>query len=79
MDTAGRVDKFKKKMAASKKDGQILGVTGIGAHVTELIHEAALALQVGLKVQTLAETIHAHPTESEILQKAACLIRQKMN
>ena len=59
------------KMAASKKTGKILGVAGIGAHVTELIHEAVLAIKAGLTVQTLAETIHAHPTESEILQKAA--------
>lgn len=59
------------KMIASKKDGRILGVTGIGAHVTELIHEATLAVKAGLTVKMLAETIHAHPTESEILQKAA--------
>lgn len=59
------------KMTASKKDGRILGVTAIGAHVTELIHEAALAVKAGLTVQTVAETVHAHPTESEILQKAA--------
>lgn len=59
------------KMMASKKDGRVLGFTGIGAHVTELIHEAALAIKAGLHVRTLAETVHAHPTESEILQKAA--------
>ena len=59
------------KMAASKKTGKILGVAGIGAHVTELIHEAVLAIKAGITVQVLAETIHAHPTESEILQKAA--------
>ena len=59
------------KMAASLKTGKIVGITGIGAHVTELIHEAVLAIRAGLDVKTLAETIHAHPTESEILQKAA--------
>lgn len=59
------------KMAASKKDGRILGVTAIGAHVTELIAEATLALRNGLSVRAVAETIHPHPTESEILQKVA--------
>jgi len=59
------------KMLASKTDGRILGVTAIGSHVTELIHEAVLAMKAGLSVRTLAQTVHAHPTESEILQKAA--------
>ena len=59
------------KMAASKKDGKILRVSAIGAHATELIHEAVLAIQAGITVETLAGTVHAHPTESEILQKAA--------
>lgn len=59
------------KMTASKPDGRILGVTGIGARMTEIIGEAALAVRLGVSVRDLAETIHAHPTESEILQKAA--------
>lgn len=59
------------KMFASPKEGRILGVTGIGGHLTELIQEAALAIQAGLTVETVAQTVHAHPTESEILQKAA--------
>jgi len=59
------------KMMASQKDGRLLGVTAVGAHVTELIHEAVLAVRAGLSVRDLAETVHAHPTESEILQKAA--------
>lgn len=59
------------KMAASKKEGRLLGVTGIGGRITELIHEAALALQAGLKVEILAEMVHAHPTESEVFQRAA--------
>ncbi|MBI4115596.1 MAG: dihydrolipoyl dehydrogenase [Candidatus Omnitrophica bacterium] len=63
------------KMIASKRDGRILGVSAIGAHVTELIHEGALAIQAGLSVKTLAETIHAHPTESEIYQKAVQKLR----
>jgi len=59
------------KMIAAKKDGRILGVTGIGGRMTELVAEAALAVRNGLTVKALAQTVHAHPTESEILQKAA--------
>lgn len=59
------------KMAASKKDGRILSFTGIGTHVTELVHEAALAIKMGLTAKDLSDLIHAHPTEGEILQKAA--------
>ncbi len=66
----GETDGFL-KMFASKKEGRILGVTGIGGKITELIHEAALAVKAGITAKMLAETVHAHPTESEILQKAA--------
>lgn len=59
------------KMTASKADGRILRVSAIGAHVTELIHEAVLAIRAGITVPILAGTVHAHPTESEIFQKAA--------
>lgn len=65
------------KMTASKVDGRILRVSAIGSHVTELIHEAVLAIKAGITVQALADTVHAHPTESEILQKAAQKLLQK--
>jgi len=59
------------KMFASKEEGRILGFTGIGGHVTELVHEAALAIKAHLSVRELADLVHAHPTESEILHEAA--------
>jgi dihydrolipoamide dehydrogenase len=67
------------KMFASKKDGRILGVTGIGARMSELIHEATLAVAAQITVGTLAETIHAHPTEGEIFQKAAQKLKQLLD
>ena len=67
------------KMMASKKDGRILGVTGIGAHLSELIHEGVLAVKAGLDVKTVAETVHAHPTQSEIFQKAAQRIANELS
>ncbi|MBW1616689.1 MAG: dihydrolipoyl dehydrogenase [Deltaproteobacteria bacterium] len=46
---------------------KILGVHIIGAHATDLIAEGALAVKNQITVKRLAETIHAHPTLSEIM------------
>lgn len=51
--------------------GKILGVHIIGAHAADLIHEAALAMQVGATVAQVAEMIHAHPTLAEGFMEAA--------
>ena len=58
-----------KVIAASS--GKILGVHIIGAHAADLIHEAALAMQVGATVAQVAEMIHAHPTLAEGFMEAA--------
>jgi dihydrolipoamide dehydrogenase len=49
------------------KDERLLGASCIGAHATDICAEAALAIKHGLKVNDVAETIHAHPTYSEIV------------
>jgi len=59
------------KMIAEKPSGRILGVHIIGAHATELIAEAVLAIKLGATTQDLAETIHAHPTLAEGLWEVA--------
>jgi len=59
------------KVISEAKTGTILGVHILGAHAADLIHEAALAMQVGARVSQLAEMIHAHPTLSEGLMEAA--------
>ena len=55
------------KMIIDKKTRKILGVHLIGAHATELIAEATLAVQKGLTAEDMAHTIHAHPTLAEIM------------
>ncbi|NWF92267.1 MAG: dihydrolipoyl dehydrogenase [Syntrophaceae bacterium] len=62
------------KMVAGKKYGEILGVHMIGPHATELIAEAALAMEMEVTVEELAHTIHPHPTLSEGLGEAAMLL-----
>ena len=65
----GELSGFIKVISDSDTD-RILGVHMIGAHVTELIHEAVLAVQSSLTARHWAKTIHAHPTMSEALHEA---------
>ncbi len=59
------------KIIADAKTKAILGVHIIGAHAADLIHEAALAMQLGATAAAVAEMIHAHPTLSEGIMEAA--------
>ncbi|MEA3213943.1 MAG: dihydrolipoamide dehydrogenase [Acidimicrobiia bacterium] len=49
----------------------VVGVHMVGAHVSELAGEAALAIEMAATVEELAGTIHPHPTLSEALAEAA--------
>jgi len=59
------------KVIADAHSGKILGVHIVGAHAADLIHEAALAMQLGATVSQVANMIHAHPTLAEGLMEAA--------
>jgi len=52
-------------------EGRILGAEIVGPHASDLIAEAALAVQAGLTLEQLAEAVHAHPTFPEGLWEAA--------
>ena len=58
------------KVIAETETGRILGTHILGAHATDLVHEAALAMQVGATVSQVADMIHAHPTFAEGLMEA---------
>lgn len=58
------------KVIADKKDGRILGAHILGAHASDLIHEAAVLIALGATVQQACDIIHAHPTVSEVLRDA---------
>jgi dihydrolipoamide dehydrogenase len=58
------------KVVADAQTDKILGVHIIGAHAVDLIHEAALAMQVGATVTQVAGMIHAHPTLAEGFMEA---------
>ncbi len=59
------------KIIAEEETDKILGAHIIGPHASDLIHEAALAMEKGLTAKDIAHTIHAHPTLSEGIMEAA--------
>lgn len=59
------------KVIADQATDRLLGVHIIGAHASELIAEACLAIQNGLTALQIAHTPHAHPTLSEAIKEAA--------
>ena len=68
--SAGETDGFV-KVITDAADGQILGVLIIGPHATDLISEAALAVEMDAFAEDLALTIHPHPTLGEAMMEAA--------
>ena len=67
---AGETDGFV-KWVCDPVTGQVLGAQVVGAHATELIAEAALAIRNELTVDEIGNTIHSHPTMSEAWMEAA--------
>lgn len=58
------------KIVANKKQGKVLGVHIVGYRATELVAEAALAIQLEALAEDLAWAIRIHPTLSESLVEA---------
>ena len=65
------------KVIAESSGSKILGVHIVGAHAADLVHEAAMAMQVGATVTEMAGMIHAHPTLAEGLMEAAEDVEEK--
>ncbi|HUQ03027.1 MAG TPA: dihydrolipoyl dehydrogenase [Kofleriaceae bacterium] len=59
------------KVICDAKSEEILGVHIVGNGASDLISEAALAIEMGAVVQDLNLTIHPHPTLSEAVREAA--------
>ncbi len=59
------------KMVADAKHGEVLGVHIIGPLATEMIAEAAMALELEATAEEFMNTIHAHPTLAEAMFDAA--------
>lgn len=59
------------RIYSDKKYGQVLGVQIIADHATDMIAEAAAYMSIEGTIYDVAQTIHAHPTISEIFMEAA--------
>jgi dihydrolipoamide dehydrogenase len=59
------------KVLAEKETGLVVGVGMVGPHVSELVAEGALAIEMGATLEDLMVTIHPHPTVSEAITEAA--------
>jgi dihydrolipoamide dehydrogenase len=53
------------------ESGKLLGVHILGAESANLIGEGILAIDKGMKVSDIADSIHPHPTLTETIQEAA--------
>lgn len=49
----------------------VLGIQAVGKGVSELAAAFGLALEMGARLEDIANTIHAHPTQGEAFQEAA--------
>ncbi len=66
METDGFV-----KIITDAADGQILGVAIVGPSASDLISEAALAIEMDAFAEDVGLTIHPHPTLGEAVMEAA--------
>ncbi len=68
-DTTGMV-----KVLANAETDRVLGVHIMGAHASELIAQAVIAMQLGASSEDIALTVFAHPSLSEALHEAALAV-----
>jgi dihydrolipoamide dehydrogenase len=59
------------RIVSEDPSGVVLGVQIVGPEASDLISEAALAIEMGATVEDLALTIHPHPTLPEAIMEAA--------
>jgi mercuric reductase len=59
------------KMVLERPTRRLLGVSMLGEHASEVIHEAALALRFGATADDLVDLVHVYPTMAEALKLVA--------
>ncbi len=58
------------KAVIDRDTGKVLGCSIVGHDASNIISEVALAMAAGLSVRDIANTIHPHPTLSEMVQES---------
>lgn len=59
------------KIHVRERTDRILGATIVARHAGEMINEITLAMVAGIGLRTLAQVIHAYPTQVEAIKMAA--------
>ena len=59
------------KVIADAKTDRLLGLHILGARASDLIAEAALAMEFAASAEDIARSVHAHPTLPEAIREAA--------
>ena len=59
------------RVVARADNHLVLGLQAVGHGVSELAAAFGLALEMGARLEDVADTIHAHPTQGEAIQEAA--------
>jgi dihydrolipoamide dehydrogenase len=59
------------KIVVESSTDKILGAHIVGHEASCLIHEIVVAMRAGVPARDLGETVHAHPTLSEVVMEAA--------
>lgn len=59
------------RVVARADNHLVLGIQAVGRGVSELSAAFSLALEMGARLEDIAGTVHAHPTQGEAFQEAA--------
>lgn len=59
------------RVVARADNNLVLGIQAVGKGVSELSSAFALAIEMGARLEDIAGTIHAHPTQGEAFQEVA--------
>jgi dihydrolipoamide dehydrogenase len=59
------------QLVVDAKTDKVIGCQIMSAHASDLIHELALAIQMGITASEIGRTVHAHPSLAEAIMEAA--------
>jgi dihydrolipoamide dehydrogenase len=65
------------KVLADAHSDRVVGLHILGPRASDLIAEAALAVEFGASAEDVARTVHAHPTLSEAVKEAALAMAKR--
>ena len=65
------------KVIADEKTDKVLGIHIVGPRASDMIAEAAMAMEFSASAEDIARAFHAHPTFAEVLREAALAVDKR--